>query len=59
LIYVFGAAHAGIVRLPDVPATDRIALMADLLDRHGSELPGAIVTIRSGRIRISRPASRT
>jgi uncharacterized protein (DUF433 family) len=25
-----------------------------LLDRHGSELPGSIVTIRNGRIRISR-----
>jgi predicted nuclease of predicted toxin-antitoxin system len=54
LVYLLGAAHAGIIRLPDVPAADRIALMADLLDRHGSELPGSIVTIRNGRIRISR-----
>ncbi len=53
LVYLFGAAHAGIVRLPDVPAADRIALMADLLDRHGPELPGSIVTIRGGRIRIA------
>ena len=55
-VYLFGAAHAGIVRLPDVPASTRITLMADLLDRHGGELPGAIVTIRGGRIRISRGA---
>jgi hypothetical protein len=55
LVYLFGAAHAGIVRLPDVPAAERIALMADLLARHEQDLPGSIVTIRSGRIRISRP----
>jgi hypothetical protein len=47
------ASHSGIIRLPDVPATSRIALMADLLERHGPELPGSIVTIRGGRIRIS------
>lgn len=55
LVYLFGAAHAGIIRLPDVPVSVRIALMADLLERHGQELPGAIVTVRGGRIRISRP----
>jgi predicted nuclease of predicted toxin-antitoxin system len=54
LVYLLGAPHAGIIRLPDVPAADRIALMADLLNRHASELPGSIVTVRSGRIRISR-----
>jgi predicted nuclease of predicted toxin-antitoxin system len=54
LVYLLGAAHAGILRLPDVPASRRIALMADLLDRHGQDLPGSIVTVRGGRIRISR-----
>jgi predicted nuclease of predicted toxin-antitoxin system len=54
LVYLLGAAHAGIIRLPDVPAAERIALMADLLNRYGTELPGSIVTIRAGRIRISR-----
>lgn len=54
LVYLFGAAHAGIIRLPDVPAAVRIALMGDLLDRYGMDLPGAIVTIRGGRVRISR-----
>lgn len=57
LVYLFGAAHAGIVRLPDVPAAERITLMADLLARHGSDLPGSIVTVRGGRIRISRTPS--
>lgn len=56
LVHLLGAAHAGIVRLPDVPASGRIALMADLLARHGPVLPGAIVTIRGGRIRISPSA---
>jgi predicted nuclease of predicted toxin-antitoxin system len=53
LVYLLGAAHAGIIRLPDVPAAARIALMADLLLRHGPDLPGSIVTISGGRIRIS------
>jgi predicted nuclease of predicted toxin-antitoxin system len=54
LVYLLGAAHAGIIRLPDVPAAERIALLADLLVRHGSDLPGSIVTVRGARIRISR-----
>jgi predicted nuclease of predicted toxin-antitoxin system len=54
LVHLLGAAHAGIVRLPDVPAAARIWLMADLLARHAENLPGSIVTIRSGRVRISR-----
>jgi predicted nuclease of predicted toxin-antitoxin system len=56
LVFLLGAEHAGIIRLPDIPAPGRIALMADLLGRHGPELPGSIVTIRGGRIRISPPA---
>ena len=59
LVYLLGAAHAGIIRLPDVPAAGRIALMADLLERHGPQLPGSIVTIRGDRIRISHPTARS
>lgn len=55
LVFLLGADHAGIVRLPDLPARARIALMADLLARHGPDLAGAIVTVRGGRIRISPP----
>ena len=56
LVYVEEAPHAGLVRLPDVPAERRIALMAQLLDRHQQALEmKAIITVRRGRIRISRP----
>jgi predicted nuclease of predicted toxin-antitoxin system len=55
LVYLLGAPHAGIIRLPEVPAAVRIALMNDLLDRHSADLPGSLVTIRGDRIRISRP----
>ena len=58
LVYVEEVPHAGLVRLPDVPAEQRIALMTEVLDRHQQALETqAIITIRSGRIRISRPPS--
>ena len=53
LVYRYGAGHAGIVRLPDVPAAARIAIMTDLLVRHGDQIAGAIVTVRGGRVRFS------
>ena len=59
LVYRYGAAHAGIVRLPDVRAAERITLMKDLLTRHGDQLSGAVVTVRGNRIRFSRPPSDT
>jgi predicted nuclease of predicted toxin-antitoxin system len=50
-----GAEHAGLIRLPDVPAGPRILLLADVLRSHTDEVAaGAVVTVRSGRIRISR-----
>jgi predicted nuclease of predicted toxin-antitoxin system len=56
LVYVEEAPHAGLVRLPDVPAERRIALMAEAIERHRHALETqAIITIRSGRVRISRP----
>jgi predicted nuclease of predicted toxin-antitoxin system len=45
-------------REPD-PAAARIALMSDLLARHASDLPGSIVTIRGGRVRISVASGNT
>ena len=58
LIYVSRAPHAGLVRLPDVPADRRIALISGLLDRHREALEArAIVTIRGDRVRISHPPS--
>ena len=56
LIYLHDVPHAGLVRLPDVPAEQRIALVAEVINRHRQVLEdNAIVTIRGGRIRISHP----
>jgi len=56
LIYVTGAAHAGIIRLPDVPARTRIALMEQILvGREEADIAGAIITVTGSRIRFSRP----
>ena len=56
LVYVRKISHAGVVRLPDVPADRRINLMAQVLDRHRHALETQmVVTIRDGRLRISRP----
>lgn len=56
LVYLGGASHAGVVRLPDVPVRDRIALMADVLAEYREALENqAFVTIRGGRIRITHP----
>ena len=56
-IFGAGAAHCGLVRLPDVPAAARIALLQKLLTDHTDELSArSIITVRGGRIRISRPS---
>lgn len=55
LVFAQGAPHSGIVRLPDVPAAQRIALLSRLLTAHEKDVSeGAIVTVRGHRIRISR-----
>jgi hypothetical protein len=55
LIYVENLSHAGLVRLPDVPARERKLIMEDLLTRYETELQdAAIITVRGGRIRISK-----
>ena len=56
LVYVAGVVHAGLVRLPDVPVRDRLALMAEVLQEHGDALDRqALVTVRGGRIRVTGP----
>ena len=56
LVYVRDVPHAGLVRLPDVPATRRITLMAEVLERHRPALERqAVVTVRGGRVRVSQP----
>ncbi|MEX0885650.1 MAG: DUF5615 family PIN-like protein [Phycisphaeraceae bacterium] len=51
-----GQPHCGIVRLPDVPADRRIAMMAILLASRAQDLEaGAVVTVRGGKVRVTRP----
>ncbi|OGQ89586.1 MAG: hypothetical protein A2289_20375 [Deltaproteobacteria bacterium RIFOXYA12_FULL_58_15] len=55
LIHLHDMPHSGLVRLPDVPASQRIGLMQQVLDKHETALEaGAIVTVGRGRLRISR-----
>ncbi len=55
LVFLENAPHCGLIRLPDVPAKERIRLIEDLLTRFSPELEEfAIVTVRGGRVRISR-----
>lgn len=57
-IFGEGAPHAGMVRLPDVPAERRMTLMEKVLADHADDLLArSVVTVRSGRIRISRASS--
>ena len=57
LIFADERPHRGLVRLPDVPADRRIEIFSDLLSRHSADLEArAVVTIRTGIVRISRPA---
>ncbi len=56
LVYVNGARHCGLVRLPDVPAQKRIQLMEMVITRYSSQLEtGQIITVRGDKIRVSKP----
>lgn len=56
-LFVENAPHCGLIRLPDVPAAKRIELMNRLVVDHAADLSErAILTVRGGRIRISRDA---
>ena len=58
LVFLHDVPRSELVRLPDVPAKRRIALLGGLIDRHRQALEmGDVVTIRGERIRISRPPS--
>lgn len=55
-IFSENAQHAGLIRLPDVPAEKRIALVESILSSRTAEiLEQSVVTVRGGRVRISRP----
>src|SRR5215470_17186478 len=60
LVYTQNVAHAGLIRLPDVPSRARQPILADVLMRYEAELKdAAIITVRGGRIRISRGPKRS
>ncbi len=55
LVFMEKRAHAGLVRLPDAPAKQRVIIMEDILVRFTAELEqGLIITIQGGRVRISK-----
>ena len=55
LIYLENLPHAGLIRLPDVSARERHLIVEDLLTRYETDLQNAaIITVRGGRIRISK-----
>lgn len=55
-LFVNRSPHSGLVRLPDLPAAKRIALMERVLTEYTDELSArSVITVRGGRIRISRP----
>jgi predicted nuclease of predicted toxin-antitoxin system len=49
------APHKGLVRLPDVPSAERVAIMESLLSSYADALQaGSVLTVRGGRVRVSR-----
>jgi predicted nuclease of predicted toxin-antitoxin system len=56
LVFHRDEPHTGIVRLPDLPAEQRIALMATVIERYAEALAGgAMLTVCPDRVRISGP----
>ena len=54
LIYLHDIPHAGLVRLPDASAEQRVAVMGEMIAQHEKALASrAILTVRGGRLRIS------
>ncbi len=55
LIHLHGRPHTGLIRLPEVRMAQRITLVENLILNHRQALDErAIITVTSGRIRISR-----
>jgi len=56
LAVALGQPHGGIVRLPDVPVTERQRLMEQVLLRHEPDLGDcALITVSRSHIRVRRP----
>ena len=58
LIFLHRAAHCGLIRLPDLEMSQRIALVEELIKDYGQELEeGAVITVHAGRVRTSHPSN--
>lgn len=53
-VFLEAHEHAGLIRLPDVPAAERIAQVGRILRSHAADLENRkAVTVRGTRIRVS------
>ena len=56
MIWRQGKSHCGVLRLENLPRSQRKALLHDVLDRHSKDLEsGAIVVALSRKFRVRRP----
>lgn len=56
MIWRRGGAHCGVLRLENMPRSERKALLYDVLDRHSQDLEsGAIVIALSTKFRVRKP----
>jgi predicted nuclease of predicted toxin-antitoxin system len=56
MIWREGKEHCGVLRLENLPRNERMALLRDVLDRHGRDLEsGAIVIALSTKYRVRKP----
>lgn len=56
MIWRQGKPHCGVLRLENLPRSERKALLYDVLDRHSRDLEsGAIVIALSTKFRVRRP----
>ena len=58
LIWRQGKPHCGVLRLENLPRSERIMLLRDVLDRHSRDLEsGAIVIAMNTKFRVRKPQS--
>ena len=56
MIWRHGKPHCGVLRLENLPRSERMTLLRDVLDRHSRDLEsGAIVIASSTKFRIRNP----
>jgi predicted nuclease of predicted toxin-antitoxin system len=56
MIWRQGKPHCGVLRLENLPRSERIMLLRDVLDRHSRDLEsGAIVIALSKKFRVRKP----